>query len=85
MTAIFIIIIAICTFYTIMLNSLNAKLSRYETSNREYQSLKNKDSQKEAQETARANRDAALSKYNESIARFPANLAANIFGFKALK
>lgn len=91
----FLLVIVICTLFTILFNSLAAKLARLEVSQKEYEALLKKqfDLQQHEEpqedvsgevETARQSLDTAVSVYNTSIGRFPGIMAAGIFGFKAI-
>ena len=88
-TVLFVLVITLSTFCTVLLNSLTAKLSRLEQSQRELEmQLKNQfDGLPEADnavESAQLAYNTAVAVYNESINRFPGIIIAGIFGFTAI-
>ena len=81
-TLIFVFIIAICTFITILFSSIAAKLGRLESSQKEldFQLKQQEDGAEEAMEAYKTH----LAVYNESISRFPGMLIARVYGFRTI-
>ena len=98
MTVFFIFIIVICTLCTLLLNSVNAKLGRVESSQKEFtlqlkklfdmkqqsESSEDLSVSEKAAESARQSYIVAMEAYNQSISSFPGVLISHIFGFKVI-
>ena len=86
MTVLFVLVIAISTLCTILLNSLIAKISKVERTQKEFEILLTTNAEGVAgADAAKEAYNTAVLKYNESIGRFPGMLVAGIFGFTAIR
>jgi len=98
-TVFFLLVIGVCTLFTLLFNSVTAKLGRLENGQKELESQQRKrfdlEQQTEATqealsladsavESARESLETAIAVYNESISRFPGLIVAGIFGFEAI-
>jgi len=99
LTVFLLLVIVMCTLFTVLFNSVTIKLGRLESSQKEFEAQQKRhfdlNHQAEVAEaeladveksiaSAKETYDAAMAAYNESISRFPGMFIAGIFGFEPI-
>ena len=83
LTLLFALVIIVCVVFCLLMNSVLAKLGRFERFHKEYlQAIQDEDA--EAKKTAQKATSNAVEVYNNSISRFPGIVVASLFGFKVV-